>query len=400
MPSPNQPVQPTPFEAPQPPEPQSTAGGPSGGSQGHPPWLLVALAVLVVMAIAVFTWLPGQVDPPPAAPVVNEAPARVAASSPRDGAPAAAQADAGEAEVESSPWEESLRAKMRQQAQSVLEPLLDRQFELEELGVEQWAAEEFNNALGQAASGDELYRQREFEAATERYREALAAMEAILASLPERIESLLAQANESLEGLDQAGALKALDTVDIMSPDTSATTTLRERAALQPQLVDAFNEAAEAETAGQLVIARDRLADAKAIDPTHQRAGSEFDRISEALTTQQYQQAMSRGYVALANNELAEARAAFSAATALQPDAREAQEALAQVGTAKTGARLASLQAEGKRLEQGEQWQQATTTYRKALELDSSVLFAREGLARSEPRAQLDKQLREALADP
>ncbi len=136
------------------------------------------------------------------------------------------------------------------------------------------------------------------------------------------------------------------------------------------------------------------------IDPAHQRAESEWQRVSEAYRAQQYQDAMSRGYVALADNRLAEARAAFRAATALRPDAKEAQDALAQAGTAGTGARLAELQREGRRLEQAEQWQRAVATYREALELDSAVLFARDGLARSQPRAEMDQRLREVAASP
>ena len=38
--------------------------------------------------------------------------------------------------------------------------------------------------------------------------------------------------------------------------------------------------------------------------------------------------------------------------------------------------------------------------YKDALAIDENLLFAREGLARAEPRARLDKQFRQALEDP
>lgn len=404
MPSPNKPVRPTPFEAPQAPAKQhADAHAAPRDRNARSPWVAIALAVIVLLAVAVFTWLPRQIS----APDTSGTPAPVApsptpqtATEPAAATPPAAGEAADAADTGAAPWEESLRAKMRQQAQAVLEPLLDRQFELEEMSVSQWAPREFSAALALASAGDELYRKREFDAATTQYREALAALDALLASVPERLQERLAAAGAALEELDQASALAALDTADLLAPGNSEAAALRERAALQPALVEAFSAAAAEEAAGKLSAARGHFAAAMEIDPDHQRAASEWQRISDAYRAQQYQDAMSRGYVALADNRLAEARAAFRAATALRPDAQEAQDALAQAGTAGTGARLAELQREGRRFEQAEQWQRAVATYREALQLDSAVLFAGDGLARSQPRAAMDKQLRELAAAP
>ena len=307
MHSPNQPVTPTPFEA---PAPAAPLPGESGASaKGLSPWLPIGLVTLLLAAVGVFIWLPGQVQPvePPPSDRIAAAPATDAspdAAATRERSGPAPGADA-------APWEESLRAKMRQQAQTVLEPLLDRQFELEKLGVTSWAPQAFNDALALAGAGDELYRRREFDAATAHYRDALSALDAILASIPERRGQLLDAAVAALEVLDQASALRALDTVDTMSPGTPDSSELRERAALQPSLVDAFNLAAAAESLGHLAEAKEAMARATAIDPAHRAAGDELDRITEALKSQQYRDAMSRGYVALADNQLAEARAAF-----------------------------------------------------------------------------------------
>lgn len=400
MPSPNRPVQPTPFEAPQAPASRGATADAAQRDHNRSPWLALALAVMLLLAVAVFTWLPGKVRAPgaPATPAPATEPAAPAAANPPPAAAPGPGADAPE--TAAAPWEESLRAKMRQQAQAVLEPLLNRQFELEGMDVTQWAPREFEAALALASSGDDLYRQREFDAATTQYRDALAALDALVASVPERLRDRLAAAEAALEDLDQASALAALDIADLLAPGDSDAAALRQRAALQPALAEAFSAAAGAETAGDLAAAREHFAAAMAIDPGHQRAASEWQRVSAAYQARQYQDAMSRGYVALAANRLAEARAAFRAATTLRPDALEARDALAQAGTADTGARLAELQRTGQRLEQSEQWQRAVAAYQEALQLDSAVLFAREGLARSQPRADLDQQLRDILAAP
>src|SRR5690606_36982433 len=107
---------------------------------------------------------------------------------------------------------------------------------------------------------------------------------------------------------------------------------------------------------------------------------------------------MARGFQALAARDFAAARTAFEGALAQRPGDPGARDALAQVRLAEAGDRLAALGAEAARLVAAEQWAEAAARYRRMVELDSTLVEAREGLARAEARAALDRRLREQLA--
>jgi tetratricopeptide (TPR) repeat protein len=109
---------------------------------------------------------------------------------------------------------------------------------------------------------------------------------------------------------------------------------------------------------------------------------------------------MSEGYAALNAGRFDSARTAFRKAADLQKDSSEARSALQEVATAETAQRLTGLDKQGRGEEQKEQWQKAVAAYEQAQKIDGSVLFASEGLKRSRMRAQLDTQLRTAIAEP
>ena len=68
--------------------------------------------------------------------------------------------------------------------------------------------------------------------------------------------------------------------------------------------------------------------------------------------------------------------------------------------TARTAAQLRSMRDDARALEQQEDWQGALDRYREALEIDSALLFAKEGVARTAPRATLMATVSEILHAP
>ena len=397
MSSNNDPLQPTPFDAAAPAPAESTAATPARGT-GTPTWVLPALGGLLLLAAVVIFWLPERVGTSPPATAVTEQPvdtgaAGSAASAPPSATPTPATEDA-------SPWSEAQLAKLRKQAQDVLQELLDIQFALEERGVQEWAAEPFVAAGEIAAAGDELYKTREYEAATERYQTSLAAFQAIEASIPDRVDAELQIAREAIEAVDPDTASDALAKAALIEPEHPELQVLGQRAALLPQLSPLLEQAAAAEAGGDLAAAEALLTEAAGLDPAHQRVAAERQRVAAAHLEQRFNDAMSDGYVALDKNQFTTARKSFRTAASLRPGSSEAASALEEVTAAETAFRLSSLKAKGQRLEQQEQWQAAVETYAKAREIDASVLFASEGLARSRPRARLDKQFSTALKEP
>ena len=399
MSSHNEQLQPTPFDVAQPAPAAAPAAAAGKRREGTPGWVLPALGGLLLLALLVIFWLPNRVNTPGPEPAsADTAPASPAGSA----QPAAATGEAAQepAGPDVSPWSDAQAAKLRKEAQDVLARLLEVQEGLEARGVKAWAAEQFTAVAALATAGDELYRTRDYAAAKARYEEGLARLQALEAGIPAELARQLALANEALENGDLAQATAALDKADAIEPGNAEAATLRHRVEALPQLLDLLERAATAERGGDMAGAIALLKQAVALDARHQRSSTELARVTAAYRDQQFNEAMSAGYAALDANQFDTARKAFRQAAALQSGSSEAASALQEVETAATAHRLASLQADGSRGEQAEQWQQAVGAYEQAQKIDPNVLFAREGLERSRNRARLDKQFRAAIADP
>ncbi|MCB1844478.1 MAG: hypothetical protein KDI09_16070, partial [Halioglobus sp.] len=351
---------------------------------------LLALAMLVIF------WLPGKVTTPPGGNVAAHSGA-AAASPPTDvpanppGAPAASGA---------TPWDDAQQARLRKEAQDVLETLLDTQFALQERGVEHWAAEAFESAGTLAALADGLYRSRDYPGAAAGYREALTALQAIESSIPQVIEDLLSDSRDALEASDAPRAASLLEGIARIQPEHADLPALRMRLEAVPAMIPLLAEADALEDAGDLAAAELRLRQAGKLDPQHQGAARALSRVAAALEEQRFTAAMSDGYAALDAARYSDARRAFRKAAQLRPKADEAASALAEVAAAETASELASLRRVGRQYEDRERWQAALEAYQRALKTDNSLLFAQEGLARVSPRVKLDTQLRAVLDQP
>jgi tetratricopeptide (TPR) repeat protein len=405
MPSHNDPVKPIPFDAvPSASTPTATAHtATAAASRDTSKRTLIVLAVLALLAMLVLFWLPSLVQQAPeptaqqspAAQSAEAKPSATAATNPAG--PSTGQAPAG---PDGSPWSDAQAARLRKQAQEVLAKLLDVQFALQERGVEQWAPAQFAEVKIIAADADALYKNREYEKAVARYQQGLTALQALQEGMPAELKRLLAQAQQALDAGDAAAATNALAMAAIIAPDNTEITVLKHRADVLPQVMPLLQSAAGAEAAGDLAQAQQLLKQAATLDPQHQRAASELQRVTTEAAEQGFNAAMSEGYAALNEGRFDSARKSFSAAAKLQPASGEAASALKEVHAAETARQLASLDKQGRQNEQQEQWQKAVTAYEQAQKLDGSVLFASEGLNRSRARAELDQKLRMAIDDP
>lgn len=384
-------VEPTPFDVAR-PEPTESRAYPVRTA-----WIIPAFAALLAIAILVIFWLPGKVTVPPAgSPAAGTGVEAVA--SPPAGAlvkPSEPPASAG-----ATPWDDAQQARLRKEAQDVLEILLDTQFALEERGVTQWASEPFQEAGKLAAQADELYRSRDYTGATAGYGEALSVLQAIENSIPQVLADLLSNSRAALEASDAPRVATLLEGVERIEPDHAELPALRKRLEAVPALIPLLAEAGALENAGDLAAAELRLRQASKLDPQHQGAAQALSRVAAALEEQRFNAAMSDGYAALDAERYSDARKAFGKAAQLRPQADEAASALAEVAAAETATELASLRRLGRQYEDRERWQAALEAYQRALKTDNSLLFAQEGLARVSPRVQLDTQLRAVLDQP
>lgn len=393
----NKKVEPVRFEpaADQAAKPARAEGVPStpASDGGAGRWVVPALGGLIVLALLVFFWLPSQVTP----------------EQPVDGAPAvnvdqpatnAGGARPGNTTEQASPWSDAQVARERKEAQDILAELLEIQFALEEIGVEQWATEDFAAAQALATTADEQYRQQAFTTAAETYRQALEAMKAIQDSVDQVFEQQLEAGLGALRSDQAEPALAALELAVLIKPDNADALAALERARKLPSLLELLAQANTARAQGELEPAVDLLEQAVELDPEHPGAAAQLASVQRELAKRNFNRAMSAGYKALDEGFFDEAERQFKAAQAILPAATEPQGALVETRTARTQAQIAAWRQRAEAAESREDWNKAITAYQEVLNIDNTVVFARGGLARSKTRAQLDKRLRQALENP
>jgi tetratricopeptide (TPR) repeat protein len=390
MSSHNEQVKPTAFDVADESQAGKTSSIRERSSHAAPIWVVPLLLLLAVLAVVVVFWLPGRIDPQTLPPIVAK----------KDVSPVLVKAKDGTAKEEPSPWSEAQLAKLRKEAQDMLADLLDVQFQLEEIGVEQWAEGRVTQAKVVATEGDAQYRERQFIEAKASYGRALEALHAVLDSAPMVLQENLERAHRAIDDGQSEVAHTALAVAAAIEPLNEELASLTQRAAALEQILSLLAQAGDAEERADLATAEGLLQQARALDPKHPRVRSELARVAAAHNSQRFNAAMSDGYLALDGDHFSQARSAFKKAAQLVPGAAETTSALQEVQSAETAFRLVRLQREGQAYESKEQWQDAVDVFEQARQIDDSLKFAQEGLNRSKARNQLDKQFRTTIDNP
>ena len=360
---------------------------PNEEARATAPWFvqyrgyLLALILLIGLLLAVVFVLPTVVPVPekpansPAAPAVAAPPLE-------------------------SPWNEAQIAKQRLAAQEILAELLKRQASLEQKQVTVWDQPGYQAAMALAAEGDELYRQREFAPAQEKYRATLAAFDALLAKSAGVFDQALARGAKALADELSTPAIEAYQlALNINNDSTDAQQGLR-RAEVLDEVLSLLAEGAALERQQQLEEARERYQQAKALDSQSGKVTQALAANATAITDRDFSKAMSLGYAALQQGAYDNAAKSFRHAARLKPGSPLAKDALVQTGNQQSQSRIKQFLSRGRAEEQKEAWKAASEWYQKALAIDASVVNARVGQIRADARDKLDQQLTAAIAKP
>ena len=353
---------------------------------------VIGLGLAGVLLLFVFFVLPSLVAPddPTQPGATGDNSAGTAAGSPFPNTTAGATSDVSEGR---SPFAEAQESALRREAQEILQALLSKQSTLEALGAARWAETTYRDALKQAALGDMAYRERDFEQAIASYRAGVEQLEALEQGLPGRIDALFATLTLAIEASDLLAAQARLNELAEMAPADRRLVDLSERVSALPQVIGSLEAAALAETEGDYAAAVANAEVATQADPLHLQAQGRLSELQRALTEQRFTAAMTAGYAALAQAEFDRAKDQFEAAARLQPGAPEPSAALAELDQARTQARLLSIKKQSERAEGEERWQDAIALFNEALAIDALILYANDGIARAQPRANLDIRL-------
>lgn len=302
--------------------------------------------------------------------------------------------------IEESPFHKAQLAAARRTAQDILARVLEKQQSLEAMNIQQWAAEEYQQALSAANEGDQFYRKREFNAAIAHYKSTQALLDKLEARRKPLIARLLEQGLVAINQGQSEIAEQAFEQILLIAPDHPQALQGKQRCASLPKVFATSQHGKALQAEGNYAAALAQYSQALSLDALFEPALHGQNEAQRLLDDEQFQAAINRGYQQLHSGELSAARKHFKQGLTIKPQSDTAQSALAQVDNEIAQQAIARLLNSAQSNEHKEQWQVALDTYNKILSRDSAVTAATVGKIRSSARQQLDAKLVKFIHQP
>jgi tetratricopeptide (TPR) repeat protein len=349
---------------------------------------LAGAAVLVLLAAGiVFVYLPRALPP---------APTPVAAPTP---APPVKPATSLEVPGP-APFELAKLARARDEAQELVDRLVDLQQEAETQGALQWAADDYAAATTRAQEGDGLFKGQDYDGARAAYQQAEQTLESLLARAPTVLADSLKAGWAAYDTNDAAAAIPQFELALRVDPRNADAQRGLKRAQALDQVRAAMATAAAAERDGKTSEALAAYREASALDPEVTGARDGVQRMTAQIGRAQFDEAMSQGFAALDRGDAGAARTAFTRARTLDPSSNAAADALAQVESRVRVGQFEAKQQEAAAAEATERWTQAAAIYDDALAIDPTLVFAQKGAMHAREMAKLNDQIDGILTAP
>lgn len=361
----------------------------SGRAQSSSVWyehrfLLFGIGLGAVLLLAVIFVLPNKVS----LDVEQTASDAAESSAPRPQGPS------------ESPFRDQQFGKERRQAQEILAKILAKQQQLELIKVWEWAEQDYAEAKSYAEQADIDYRQQEFIKAQDGYNQTLTAFNALLARAKTLYTDSMAQGEQAILDTDDKLAIEQFTLAATLVPNDAAAAKGLQRAKVLADVITKVTDGKELQRQGKLQEAKQLYQAALGLDAESIIAQQQIDAVNIAIRDRNFGEQMSIGYAAINNQQYPKAIQAFQQATAIKPNADDAQTALVQAQNEYTLAQIAEHMQAAESFEQQEQWQQALDEYNAALALDSAVVAAKVGAIRTDARAKIDQTLEDIINNP
>lgn len=295
---------------------------------------------------------------------------------------------------------EEEKAAARLDAQDSLAEVLTAMEAISARDVTSWNSAGWQAVQALVAAGEKAYRQQRYPAAIRTYREALQAIEALNAELPTVVAAARADADAALARRDGPVASIALERLLRLAPGDPDGLRALDRARNLERADALLAQAAGYERLGDTAQAKAAFEAVLALDPQEPSARKALARLAGNASLAAFEAAMSEGHAALAGGSFDTAVAAFERARKLQPDNPETGRALAQARERQAAARLERALANAARMETSERWDEAAAALADALAVDREMDNLRPRLARARARAALSAALEQALSNP
>lgn len=291
-------------------------------------------------------------------------------------------------------------ARAKQQAEELRAAIDPRLEKLRTRAVEQWGGVEFKQAADELAAGDRDFAAREYVTAGQHF----SAIEPLLDVLENRAGEILARelaaGSKALAEGRSADATTAFELAAKIDPANAAATRGLRRAGTLDEVLALVTTGERLEREGNAAGAAEAFNKALKLDADAPRAADGLARVGARVAGDAFAGNMARGFSALSAGRHAEARSAFEAASRIRPGSPEVAQALKQIEQEERTQSIAAKLDAAREFEARERWGDALREYQAVAQLDSTVAFANEGIARTQPRADLNEQLELYLTQP
>lgn len=349
---------------------------------------LTGFGILILFALAVFFVLPED-EPEPA--IVEPVAPETQAGSPQRTSPE----PSGPGPIEAARLE-----RLKEKGQDIANKLVRLQVRLEDQGVQVWAPERYQQISEEANEGDALYREGEYQEAINVYNAAIAALEGLINDMDAIKQRYVKAGKQALEEGDHQRALEAYTVLTVMEPDNEAYAAGLKRAENLEEVLSIMEQGRRLERDEKFNEALVKFRQARELDSKWQPASDAIDRTKDKIAQQNFTDAMSRAFNALADNRYEDARQAFHEAQKIFPNSPEPDDGLDQVKLAKQLDTIKAHKEAAEDYEASEQWQEAIREYEAALAIDNSLTFAQRGAERARHRLEISEKLDRFLDQP
>ncbi len=360
--------------------------------------LVLVFVGLASIAVLVFWILPGVVDQQRASgPLTQDPPVPLyeppETLSEPSGVPEALT------EIPAAPAEPE-RAALRLQAESLLLGIIEQQEALQRQGVEQWAGQEYAEAITRGQAGDTYFRKQAFAEAIRLYEQSTNALQALQGRVDAVLDEALAQGEQALAQNQGEVAKRHFELARAIDSDNRRALEGLGRAKTLGELFALLKTGGQFEAASRLQAAEQAYRQAVALDPLSGEAAQALQRITDRLTEVEFSRQMSQAYALLQSRQFEDARAAFRKAQELVPGSRRPAQGLHRVDEVVREEKIAALEVEATHFEKQEDWSLAVQSWQQLLALAPNAPHAREGAARTQHRAALLSKLDHYVQHP
>jgi lipoprotein NlpI len=291
-------------------------------------------------------------------------------------------------------------AAEKEQAEKSLAEFMTLKQELEAKGVSQWGDETYRQMTRLADEADRFLLENDYAAAAAGYFAAVAKARILIGQIGSVLERLLAEGQAAMDQGSAELAQQKFSIALMIDPDNRIAGHSLKRA----QKIDTVRQLLESgirhENAGKIAFAHADYQEALRLDPESKEARQALGRIKGQIRQEEFQQLMSEGLTALHRNDYQLAREKLLKAKSFRPQSQEVQDALAQVDQSIRLARIETYRQQAAAAEKAENWTQALDAYGQVLEIDANIQFAARGKNRALDRIRIDRRIDFFLQQP